>query len=415
MLKPIRIDADALKPFHDILPGEEPALSPCPDGPRQGGLYPVSDVRLVGNERAYVNECLDSNWISSRGAFIARFERAFAAEAGCAHGIACANGTAALHLVMAALGIGPGDEVIVPAFTMIAPANAARYLGATVKLVDVEPAHFGLDPALVEAAITPRTKAIVLVHIYGHPAAATDAVAAIARKHGLPLIEDAAEAHGAEIGGRRVGGIGLAGTFSFYANKVVSCGEGGMITTNDAALAEVARRLRDHAFSPERHFWHEYLGFNYRMTSLQAALGLAQTEQLQNFVATRRRLRLLYDSHLRRLPGFALPTEAPGMHSVFWMYAIRVGPAFGMTRNRLRTSLGRRGIDTRSFFVPVHLQPVYFEQFRGRRFPVSEALCGDGLYLPTSDNLNEDDVAWICAQIADLRLESQGSLVHMES
>ncbi|MGH7003986.1 MAG: DegT/DnrJ/EryC1/StrS family aminotransferase, partial [Alphaproteobacteria bacterium] len=387
----------------------EPRLMPCRSGPRRGKSYPVDETRLDGNERADLNECIDTNWISSRGPFVTRFERAFAAEAGAEFGVACASGTAALHLTLAALGLGPGDEVIVPAFTMVATANAVRYVGATLKLVDSEPVHFNLDPDRVEAAITPRTKAIVAVHVYGHPAEMRRLLE-IARAHGLHLIEDAAEAHGAEIGGRRVGGFGRAAAFSFYANKIVTCGEGGMVTTNDAHYERVVRRLRDHAFSPERHFWHEYVGFNYRMTNLQAAVGLAQTERLDAITDARRRLRAFYDERLRSIPGVELPAEAPGVRSVFWMYAIRIRPAFGCNRDALRDELARRGVETRSFFIPMHFQPIYFAQFRGQRFPVAEALCESGLYLPTSETLGERDVNWICAQIADIhRLAAVGT------
>jgi perosamine synthetase len=402
MLTPARLDEEDWRAIRRMIPGKEPVLSLCPAGPRRGATYPVAETRLAGNERRYLNECVDTNWISSRGPFVARFEQAFAPEAGCAHAVACANGTVALHLALAALGLGPGDEVIVPAFTMIATASAVRYTGATPILVDAEPVYGNLDPERVAAAITPRTRAIIAVHIYGHPADMRR-LRAIADAHGLALLEDAAEAHGAEIGGEPVGGFGRAGTFSFYANKIVTSGEGGMVTTNDAALDRVLRRLRDHAFSPERHFWHEYVGFNYRMTNLQAAVGLAQTERLAAIVAARRQLRTLYDARLGAIPGIERPQEAEGVRSVFWMYAIRIGAGFGMSRDTLRRELAARGIETRTFFVPLHFQPVYFDQFRGQRFPVAEALCLSGLYLPTSEALGERDVDWIAAEIADIQ------------
>jgi perosamine synthetase len=384
-----------------LIPGRDPVLSPCPAGPRRDATYPVCETRLDGNERRYLLECLDSNWISSKGPFVERFERAFAEEAGCERAVACANGTVALHLVLAALGLGPGDEVILPAFTMIATANAVRYTGATVRLVDADPVHGNLVPEMVEAAITPRTKAIIAVHIYGHPADMRR-LQAIARAHDLHLIEDAAEAHGAELQGKRAGGLGLAGTFSFYANKIVTTGEGGMVTTSDRALERLMRRLRDHGFSPERHFWHEYLSFNYRMTNMQAAVGLAQTERLGEMVAARRRLRALYEARLASVPGLVLPREAPEALSVFWMYAIRVEEAFGCSRDELRAALAERGIETRCFFVPIHFQPIYFDQFRGERFPIAEELCRTGLYLPTSQSLEASDVDWISDQIADI-------------
>jgi perosamine synthetase len=402
MLTPTELGEEARRALGRLVPAAEPRLAPCPAGPRRGATYPVAETHLAGNERRYLAECIDTNWISSRGPFVTRFERAFAREAGCEHAVACANGTVALHLAVAALGLGAGDEVIVPAFTMIATANAVRYTGAEVVLVDAEPVHGNIDPDRVAAAITPRTRAIIAVHIYGHPADMRR-LGAIAARHGLALIEDAAEAHGAELDGARVGGLGRAGTFSFYANKIVTSGEGGMVTTNDAALERVLRRLRDHAFDPARHFWHEFLGFNYRMTNLQAAVGLAQTERLDAIVAARRRLRGLYEARLGGIPGLALPGEDLGARSVFWMYAIRVGAAFGMSRDELRRRLAERGVETRSFFVPIHAQPIYFERFRGQRFPVAEALCQDGLYLPTSEALAERDVDWISAEIAEIQ------------
>jgi perosamine synthetase len=396
-----RLDEEDWRAIRHLVPGRDPVLSRCPDGPRRGGSYPVSETRLDGNERRYLMECIDSNWVSSKGPFVERFEGAFAEEAGCERAVACANGTVALHLVLAALGLGPGDEVILPAFTMIATANAVRYTGASVRLVDADPVHGNLLPDLVEAAITPRTKAIIAVHIYGHPAEMRR-LRAIAQAHDLALIEDAAEAHGAELHGQRVGGLGLAGTFSFYANKIVTSGEGGMVTTNDRELERLMRRLRDHGFSPERHFWHEYLSFNYRMTNLQAAVGLAQTERLGEVVAARRHLRALYDERLESIPGLQLPAESRDARSVFWMYALRITEEFGCRRDELRAALAERGIETRCFFVPIHFQPIYFDQFRGQRFPVAEELCRTGLYLPTSQNLEARDVDWICDQIADI-------------
>ncbi len=400
MQRPTRLSDADLATIGHLLPAVEPALSPCPSGPRKGRTYPVAETHLIGNEKGYLDECVSSNWISSKGPFIDRFETAFAREAGTRHAVSCSSGTTALHLVMSALGLGAGDEVIVPAFTMIACPNAVRYTGATVKLVDAESDHLGMDPASIEAAITPATRAILVVHVYGHPAR-MDAIHAVARRHGLLVVEDAAEAHGAEYAGKRAGSLGTAGTFSFYANKIITTGEGGMVTTDDAELARLVRTLRDHAFSPERHFWHQYTGFNYRMTNLQAAVGLAQVERLGAIVDARRRLAGWYRERLAHVPGLVVPGEAADSRSVFWMYGIQVEAAFGLTRDALRQRLAGRGVETRSFFIPVHLQPIYFDQFRGQAFPVAERLCRQGLYLPTSEALTEADCDWICRQIAD--------------
>jgi perosamine synthetase len=412
MQKRARLQTKELSWIRDLIPGKEPRLFRCAGGPRKGGLYHVAETRLVGHERDYLNQCIDSNWISSKGPFVSAFERAFAPKAGCDFAVSCSSGTVALHLVVSALGLGPGDEVIIPTFTMIAVPNAVRYTGASIRLVDSEPVHLNLDPDLVEAAITPRTRAIVAVHTYGHPAR-MDRLKMIARRHGLLLIEDAAEAHGAEFAKHRVGSLGLAGTFSFYANKIITTGEGGMVTTNDAKLARLVRRLRDHAFHPEQHFWHEYVGYNYRMTNLQAAVGLAQTERMDTIVAARRRLRGWYDERLRSIPGLQLPAEATGCRSVFWMYGVRTKASFPCSSHSLREQLGSRGIETRSFFVPMHLQPVYAAQFRGERFPVAEQLCTSGFYLPTHENLEEQDADWICSQIADIRLHAVKSKAHV--
>jgi perosamine synthetase len=407
MLKPRLLADDDLALIREFIPGNEPALAPCGSGPRKSKVYSVAETRLAGNEREYLNRCIDSNWVSSKGPFVHEFEEVFARHAGCEFGVACSSGTAALHLVLAALGIGPGDEVIIPTFTMIATANAVRYTGAKVALVDSEPDYLNIDVNLVEAAITSRTKAILVVHTYGHPAQ-MQRLQKIARERDLHLIEDAAEAHGAEIHGQRAGSFGLVAAFSFYANKIVTTGEGGMVTTNDRKLADLIRRLSQHAFHPERHFWHEYVGFNYRMTNLQAAIGLAQCERIDEMIAARRRVRSWYERNLQSCIGLRLPAEAKGCKCVFWMYAIRVNSAFGCTSHELRQELAQRGIETRSFFIPMHFQPIYFDQFRGRRFPVAEALGQSGLYLPTHENLKQRDIKWIAQQIEEIHRQRKG-------
>ena len=402
MIEENRLSAEEFASIAHLIPGPEPELVPAPDrirAPGDTGLLRVCETRLDGNERRYLNECIDSNWISSGGAFVPRFERLFAEQMGCRFGIACANGTAALHLALATLGIGRGDEVVIPAFTMIATANAVAYTGATPMLADSEPQTGNINPLWVEPLIGPRTKAIVVVHTYGHPVE-FDSIARIAARNGIPVVEDAAEAHGAIYGGRRVGSLGAAASFSFYGNKIVSTGEGGMVTTNDPEIARLARLLRDHAFSPERHFWHSFVGFNYRMTNLQAAVGLAQTERLEHLVEARRQHARWYTERLAAVPGLKLPVEREGVRSANWMYGILVGDDFGMSRDELRRRLASRGIETRTFFIPIHLQPIYFRKFRDRSFPVAEHLCRRGMYLPSGSGLSEEEVDFVAREIA---------------
>ncbi|HWW61278.1 MAG TPA: aminotransferase class I/II-fold pyridoxal phosphate-dependent enzyme, partial [Thermoanaerobaculia bacterium] len=363
-----------------------PAALPGPEPILEGKIIRVAETILDGNELRYVTECIRTNWVSSEGPFVRRFEDAFASAVGCRYGVACSSGTAALHLVMAALKLGPGDEVILPTFTMIATANAVRYVGATPVLVDAEPRTWNMNVAAVARKITSRTRAIVAVHTYGHPVD-IDPLRELAARHGLHLIEDAAEAHGATYRGRAAGSLGDAAIFSFYGNKIITSGEGGMVTTNDARIADLARQLRGHAFSPDRHFWHEHLGYNYRMTNLQAAVGLAQTERMATLIEARRRNARRYRERLSHVPGLTLPIEAAGVTNVFWMFTILVEDTFGITRDELRGALARRGIETRTTFIPIHLQPIYRDAFRGQTFPVAEELCRKGLYLPSGPRL----------------------------
>jgi perosamine synthetase len=389
-------------PLAGLVPGPEPELAALPPQALAPGEAPralrVSDTDLTGNELRYVSECIRTNWVSSAGPFVARFEREFSSAMGASHGVACSSGTAALHLALGALGIGPGDEVVLPAFTMIATPNAVAYLGARPVLVDAEPETWNLDPRRLPDALGPRTRAIVVVHTYGHPAD-MDPILALARERGIAVVEDAAEAHGAVYRGRPVGGLGDAAAFSFYGNKIVSTGEGGMVTTRRAELAAAARSLRDMAFSQERHFWHERLGFNYRMTNLQAAVGVAQTERLAELVERRRRHALMYTERLSGVPGLVLPPERPDVVNVFWMYGLRVQPAFGRSRDELRAFLAERGIETRGFFVPIHAQPIYRDAFRGQRFPEAEALAREGLYLPSGALLSEREIDWVAESV----------------
>jgi perosamine synthetase len=391
-----------------IMPGEDPHLvltintiSADPQEMR-AHIIPVCEPRLDGNEERYLLRTVQTNWISSAGKYISEFENLFAEKVGAKYGVACSNGTTALHLALATLGVGPGDEVIVPTFTMIASANAVSYTGAKPVFIDSEPETYNMDVTQLESKLTPRTKVIMPMHTYGHPVD-MDPLLALAKKHDLFVLSDTAEAHGAEYKGKPIGGLDDLSTYSFYANKIITTGEGGMVTTNNAEIAKIARNLRDHAFSDERHFWHKYLGFNFRMTNMQAAVGLAQTERFEFLVGCRRRNADMYSELLSEVPGLTLPPEKPWAKSVFWMYGILVNPEFGMNRDELRERLAKRGIETRTFFIPIHLQPIYFREHGHERFPVAEMLCERGMYLPSASSLSLADIQFIARCIKEIQ------------
>jgi perosamine synthetase len=405
VIAPHELTAAELESIRHLVPAPEPELGmPIAENGHAAPREPlrVCETLLDGNERRYVDECFTTNRISSAGAFVTRFEEAFAAAVGCRHGVACSSGTAALHLALGAAGVGEGDEVLMPAFTMIATPNAARLLGARPVLVDAEPDTWNLATGQLAAKVTPRTRAVVPVHVYGHPVDMAP-VRALAERHGLVVVEDAAEAHGAAYHGRPAGSLGDAAAFSFYGNKILTTGEGGMVTTSDPAIAARARELRALAFSSERHFWHRSVAFNYRMSNLQAAIGLAQTERLDELVALRRRNRDRYAAALAGIPGVTLPVERPDCRNVYWMFGITVDEDFGISRDELRVRLAACGIETRTFFVPIHIQPAYFRAHRGERYPVAERLGATGLYLPSGPTLSDADVAYVARRIRHAR------------
>lgn len=403
MLESKKLKLDDLGQLRIIIPQPEPKLKPASRRSRK--IIPVCEPKLAGNELKYIMRCVKTNWISSTGEYIKKFEDKFARYCGTKFGISCTSGTTALHLALATLGISKNDQVIVPTFTMIATANAVTYLGARPVLVDSEPRTWNIDADKIEQKITVKTRAIMPIHTYGHPAD-MDKILEIAKRYNLYVVEDAAEAHGAEYHKRRVGGIGDIGCFSFYANKIITTGEGGMLTTNNKKIAEIARTLKNHAFSKERHFWHQYLGFNYRLTNLQAAIGLAQAERLDQLVETRIRNARYYNSLLGDIEGIRTPPETKGIKNVCWMYSILVEDAFGLTRDALRKYLAQRGIETRTFFVPIHLQPIYFKKYK-ERFPVAEELCRKGMYLPSAATLTKADIEYVarCIKSAQGRKE----------
>ncbi len=393
------------------LPDPEPPLGHAPSG---RVLY-VADTDLSGNESEYLRQCITDNFISSAGSFIGRFERAFADACGTEHAVSCSSGTAALQLAYAAAGIGPGDEVIMPTFTMIATANAASHLGARPVFVDTDAETWNISLAAVTDAIGPKTRAIVLVHTYGQPIDPRP-FRELADRNDLLLIEDAAQAHGAMAFGERVGGLADVAAFSFYGNKILTTGEGGMVTTNSATIAASVRELRDHGFSAERHFWHRLRAYNFRMTNLQAAVGLAQVERLPDALERRRATAASYRSALSRIGGIELAPPSPvGLESVTWMFGLVVADEPGATsghptldlrdrnhvsRDDLRRHLAAEGIETRTFFVPLHLQPSYSREHRGRH-RVAERLGRHGLYLPSGPSMRSEDVSRVVESIAE--------------
>lgn len=349
----------------------------------------VAQPKLQGNERKYVLDCLDTNWISSNGKYIGMFEDMFAKFCGVKHAIATNNGTTALHLALVGMDLQPGDEVIIPTVTYIATANAVRYCGATPVLVDVVAGTMNIDPADIERKITPKTKGIIPVHLYGHPAD-MDGVNAVASKHGLWVVEDAAEAHGAEVNGRRTGSLGHCATFSFFGNKIVTTGEGGMITTNDDALAAKLRLFRGQGMDPQRRYWFPVIGYNYRMTNIQAALGAAQMETVDRALADRNQLARWYDEALAGLSGkIVLPQEAPWAKQVFWMYNIFLADGDETRRDAVMRALDEMGIETRPVFYPMHVMPPYLEE---STYPVGSLWSQRGINLPTHQDLTRDDI-----------------------
>ena len=371
-------------------------------------MIPVCEPTLTGNERKYADDCIDTKWISSMGSYIIKFEEMFSKFCGNKYGIACSNGTTAIHLMVESMGIGKGDEVIIPTFTMIATANAVAYTGAKPVLVDSEPETWNIDPAKIEEKITDKTKAIMVMHTYGHPCD-IDAIQRIADKYNIPVIEDAAEAPGAEYKGRKTGTLGKAASFSFYANKIITTGEGGMVVTDDGEIAKRSSSLRNHAFSNPR-FLHKEFGFNYRLTNIQAAIGVAQMEYVDELIESRIKNAKLYNELLKNVEGITLPPKKEWAKNVYWMYGLIVNKEeFGMSMPELREALLKNGVDTRSFFIPMHKQPVYlnnkepnFPDCSGP-YPVSDMLSERGFYLPSSSSLTEDQIKQVCKILISLK------------
>ena len=364
-------------------------------------MIPVNEPLFIGREKELLCQCIDTGWISSEGPFIKEFEEKFSKYIGTKYGIAVANGTAALEIAVGAIGLKPGDEVILPTFTIISCAMAVLRYGGVPVFVDSEPETWNMDVRQIEDKITEKTKAIMPVHIYGHPVD-MDPIIELADKYGLYIIEDAAEVHGAEYKGRRVGGIGHIGCFSFYANKIITTGEGGMVVTNDEKLAQRAKSLRNLCFKKSKRYRHDELGFNYRMTNLQAALGIAQLENIEQFIEIKRENAALYNELLSDLKLLQLPIEKEWAKNVYWMYAIVLDESSGINAETFAQKLREHGIATRPFFYPMHLQPVLKDKYKkieGQDFSVSERICRQGLYLPSGLALKKDDIKYIAQSI----------------
>jgi len=374
-------------------------------------VIPVFEPIIGEEEIEAVVEALRRGEISGTfGKSITDFEQGYADYCGCKFGIAATNGTAALQLAVAAADIGPGDEVLVSSCTNIATALAIFHNGAIPVPVDSEDVSWNLNLDLVEALITPKTKAILPVHLYGHPVD-MDALMKIARRHHLTVIEDCAESHGAKCRGRMTGSFGDMGCFSFYANKVITTGEGGMVVTNNENLAKRLHLLRNLGFTTPR-FWHEVAGYNFRMTGYQAAMGLVQLGKIDQIIAEKRRVAQTYSRNLQSIPGIQLPVELEWAFNVYWMYAVVVKPEFGLTRDELAKALWADGIETRTFFCPMNQQPFLKSQpgFRAVPCPVADRLWETGLYLPSTWNLSDAVIGRIAESLrkAQQRTEDHG-------
>lgn len=376
-------------------------------------MIPVCEPVLTESEISLVVDCLRSGWISSAGKYLDEFEELWAAECGMKYGAAVCNGSAALEVALAALRLPRGSEVIIPTFTIISCATAVLNNGLVPVLVDSNPRTWGIDVNKVAERITSRTAAIMMVHIYGHPVDA-DPILSLAGKHGLAVIEDAAEAHGANYlsdrGGasqrwHRCGGLGTISTFSFYANKLITTGEGGMVLTNDASLAERCRSLRNLCFQRERRFYHEELGSNWRLTNVQAALAIPQIRRLETIVARKRWIAAEYNRHLQNFPGLELPVEEPWARSVYWVYGVVLQESVALDAADMIVKLREAGAETRPFFLGMHEQPALLKEglFRdGANYPIAERLARRGFYLPSGLNIGEREIAHVAEQIKSI-------------
>lgn len=371
-------------------------------------MIPVNQPLLNGREKELLAQCIETGWISSDGPFVSEFERKFSSYIGVKYGVAVCNGTAALETALFAAGISKGDEVILPAFTIISCALAVIRLGAIPVLVDAEPETWNMDVGQIESRLSSKTKAIMPVHIYGHPVD-MDPVLAIAKKHNLVVIEDAAEAHGAEYKGCKCGGLGHISAWSFYANKIITTGEGGMVLTSDPKMAKRAASYRNLCFRPEKRFYHTELGYNFRMTNMQAAIGVAQMDRIEEFIQIKRRLGEYYRERLSKIRGIKCQVEKPWAKTVYWMYCIELDSALGLNAEMVMKVLERQGIGTRPFFLGLHEQLALldFGLFHGEHYPVTERIGRQGLYLPSGLALTEKQINEVVAALRSILMKKE--------
>ncbi len=366
-------------------------------------MIPVNNNKLNPKSKKLLNKCIDDGWVSGEGSYVKQFEQDFAAYIGCEYGIAVSSGTTALHLALSSLDIGPGDEVILPASTIASCFFAIWYLGATAVPVDVEDSTYNINPQLIEAAITPKTKAIMPVHLFGRPCD-MEAILKIAAKHNLTVIEDAAEAHGAHINEKKVGSFGKLGCFSFYANKIITTGEGGMVVTNDKLLSDKLRRQHSLSHDPERRFTHTSLGFNYPMSNMQGAVGLCELEKVEKNIFKKQQLAATYNRGLSKIPGLQLPMEFTVGRQVYWMYAIQIIESkFGCDRDTLmRMLLNEYGIQTRTFFYEPKRAFKKMNLLQKQDFPVATKIADQGMYLPSGTGTSSLEIKQVIAAISDI-------------
>lgn len=362
---------------------------------------PVYEPNIGQRELEYVEDAVKSGWVSSKGPYIEKFEKSFASYIGTKYGVTASNGTAALHLAVSALGIGAGDEVIVPNLTFVSPVNAVLYNGGIPVLVDSNENDWNINYDQIESRITERTKAIIAVHLYGHPCD-MKRITEIADNHDLKIIEDCAEAIGAVYNGKKVGTFGDISCFSFYGNKIITTGEGGMCLTDDEKTAQKIRELRDHGMKPNRRYWHDNIGYNYRMTNIQAALGVGQLERINSFIEKKRQIAKMYDYRLRNVNGIITQPEMSWAKNVYWLYSILVNYPSGRNRDKVIKTLEDENIETRPFFFPVNIMPPYVKFGNNEELKISQNLSISGLNLPSSTKITQDDIELIC----DLVVES---------